>query len=220
MGSRLFPRGWGILTLLFFLLSGCKGFEESIIDRPIVFDEVRKELSLLYLKEHYGIVQEQPVIKPEMVVVHWTYIPDLETSFEVFEPSLLGNGRTDIQGGGALNVSAHYLVDRDGTAYRLMPDSLMARHVIGLNYSAIGIENVGGTPDKPLTKEQLRTNIRLIRYLQGIHRIRHVIGHYEYPDFEGHPLWKEKDTAYRTEKDDPGKDFMEAIRRRIHIKQE
>ena len=32
-------------------------------------------------------------------------------------------------------------VDRDGTICRLMPETWMARHVIGLNYSAIGIEN-------------------------------------------------------------------------------
>ncbi len=37
------------------------------------------------------------------------------------------------------------MVDRDGTRYRLMPETYMARHVIGLNYYSIGIENVGGS---------------------------------------------------------------------------
>jgi len=31
-------------------------------------------------------------------------------------------------------------VDRDGTVYRLMPENWMARHCIGLNHVAIGVE--------------------------------------------------------------------------------
>ena len=42
----------------------------------------------------------------------------------------------------------------------------MARHVIGLNHCAIGIENVGGTIDTPLTKKQLKANIKLVNYLK------------------------------------------------------
>jgi hypothetical protein len=42
-----------------------------------------------------------------------------------------------------------------------------------------------------------------------------LIGHYEYPLFEGHPLWKEKDDGYRTAKIDPGKEFMKNIRDRV-----
>jgi len=29
-----------------------------------------------------------------------------------------------------------------------MPDNWMGRHVIGLNYNSIGVENVGGVDDK------------------------------------------------------------------------
>ena len=37
---------------------------------------------------------------------------------------------------------AHYLVDKDGTIYQLVPTSVRCRHTIGLNDQAIGIEMV------------------------------------------------------------------------------
>ncbi|NNJ38200.1 MAG: N-acetylmuramoyl-L-alanine amidase, partial [Flavobacteriaceae bacterium] len=43
--------------------------------------------------------------------------------------------------------------------------------------------------------------------------IEYLIGHYEYPLFEGHELWLEKDAGYRTEKTDPGPDFMRKVRK-------
>ena len=115
----------------------------KIIDRPISFDEQRIKLTLEYLASHYGIIQENPTILPRMVVVHWTAIPTMEATFNTFNPSTLSNTRADIQSAGALNVSSQFLVDTDGTIYRLMPETTMARHVIGLNHCAIGVENVG-----------------------------------------------------------------------------
>ncbi len=112
-----------------------------------------------------------------------------------------------------LNVSAHFLVDKDGSIYRMMPETYMGRHVIGLNHCAIGIENVGGPEDSPLTEKQLKANIKLVRYLAKKYDIDFLIGHYEYTNFEGHPLWLERDSSYRTEKTDPGKDFMKKVRR-------
>ena len=170
------------------------------------------ELTRAYLESRYGLHQEDARIRPQMVVLHWTAIPTLEGSFQAFYPTRLPAARGDISSGGALNVSAHYLVDRDGTIYQLMPDTLMARHTIGLNHCAIGVENVGGTPETPLTTEQLKANAWLVRNLAGRYPIRYLIGHYEYTAFEGHPLWLEQDSAYRTEKTDPGPGFMKKIR--------
>jgi len=107
-----------------------------------------------------------------------------------------------------------FLVDRDGTVYRLMPETWMARHCIGLNSSAIGVENVGGGKSiDNMTDEQIAANIQLVRYLaEKYPTIRYLIGHMEYRDFEGHPLWLELDEGYRTEKVDPGDRFMTAVR--------
>ena len=184
------------------------------MDKPILFDQQRKELTLEYLKDHYGLVQEEPSIDPKMVVVHWTAIPTFEGSFEAFYPVILPSSRPDLKNASSLNVSIQFLVDRDGSIYRLMDEKTMARHVIGLNHCAIGIENVGGTATTPLTKKQLRANIKLIKYLKEKYpQIDYVIGHYEYTNFEGTPLWLEKDEGYRTQKTDPGESFINAIRK-------
>ena len=185
----------------------------KIIDKPIQFNDERADLTLEYLKNRYGLIQNEPTIHPKMIVVHWTAIPTFKKSFAAFDPIKLPNWRPEIANASSLNVSTQFLIDQDGTIYRLLPETTMARHVIGLNHCAIGIENVGGLEDKPLTKKQLEANIKLIKYLKNKYDdIDYVIGHYEYTLFENHDLWLEKDAAYRTEKTDPGKQFITNIR--------
>lgn len=208
---RIFTSYLFLLWLVQNLLSSCSSTE--IIDKPIIFDDQRSKLSLEYMKDRYGIEKNGPLIEPKMLVIHWTAIPTLEESFEAFRDPLLPNTRPDITSAGRLNVSAQFLIDRDGSVYRLMPETTMARHVIGLNHCAIGIENVGGTEEMPLTRKQLKSNIRLVKYLKEKYPdIEYLIGHFEYTLFEEHPLWLEKDDSYRTEKTDPGKKFINQIR--------
>ncbi len=199
---------------LFILVSAfsCKEVERSIIDKPIIFDNERKELTLDYLFQRYGLKQKEPTIVPQMIVLHWTYIPTFQESFDAFNNTKLPNWRPEIQDVSGLNVSSQFLVDQDGTIYRLMPETTMARHVIGLNHCAIGIENVGGDVATPLTDAQVDANIFLVNYLAKKYDIKYLIGHYEYTNFENHELWLEKDKGYRTEKDDPGEGFLEKVK--------
>ncbi|MFS4468305.1 N-acetylmuramoyl-L-alanine amidase [Maribacter sp. 2210JD10-5] len=183
-----------------------------IVDRPIVFNDEREALTLEYLENRYGLVQNTPTIVPKMIVLHWTVIPTFEKSFEAFDNPTLPNWRPEIKDISGLNVSSQFMIDRDGTIYRLLPETTMARHVIGLNHCAIGIENVGGTEKLPLTKAQLKSNIWLVRYLKDKYDIDYLIGHYEYTLFENHPLWLERDDGYRTKKTDPGQYFMQKVR--------
>lgn len=198
--------------LIWALALGACSTQKEIVDIPIIFDEQRVELTKEYLLNRYDLEQDTPEITPKMVVLHWTAIPSLKKSFEAFNRSTLPNWRPDLVNVSGLNVSSHFLVDQDGTIYRLMPETTMARHTIGLNHCAIGIENVGGTEGLPLTKKQLRSNIYLVNYLASKYDIDYVIGHQEYTLFEGHPLWLEVDDGYRTEKTDPGMDFVEKVR--------
>lgn len=165
------------------------------------------------MKNRYGIDRNSIKITPKMIVLHWTALPTFEGSYYAFYKSKLPNWRPDIENVSGLNVSTHFLVDKDGTIYRMMPENYMGRHVIGLNHCSIGIENVGGTKDSPLTDKQLKANIKLVKYLSKKYDIEFLIGHYEYTNFEGHPLWLEVDKGYRTKKTDPGKDFMVKVRK-------
>jgi len=198
-----------LFTTILFL--SCSSNIE-IIDKPVIFDDEREALTLQYLSERYDIDNGTTEITPKMVVLHWTSIPTLENTFKAFEKSTITSSRPDIKSSGNLNVSSQFVVDRDGTIYRLMPETKMARHVIGLNHCAIGIENVGGTKDTPLTEAQLKSNIKLVNYLASKYNIEYVIGHYEYTNFVDHELWLEKDDNYRTEKKDPGKEFVTNVR--------
>jgi len=183
----------------------------KIVDKPIDFGLERVALTKAYIKSHYGKDVDTITITPRVIVLHYTAIGSLEDSFRALKPQTL-RGRKDIAKASALNVSAHYLVDRDGTIYRLMPDNHMARHVIGLNYSAIGVENVAKNAED-LTPAQLKANIALVKYLKRKYpTIRYLIGHHEYRKMEKTPLWLEKDRGYRTKKYDPGAKFMREVR--------
>ncbi|MBQ4915143.1 N-acetylmuramoyl-L-alanine amidase [Maribacter sp. MMG018] len=203
-----------ITIALLLLLTACKT-TNNIVDKPIIFNEERKILTLEYLSKRYGLEKDTPEIEPKMIVLHWTVIPTFEKSFEAFNNPSLPNWRPDIKDVSGLNVSSQFMVDRDGTIYRLMPETTMARHVIGLNHCAIGVENVGGDTGQPLTRAQLKSNIWLVRYLAEKYDIDYLIGHYEYTRFENHPLWLERDKGYRTKKTDPGEDFMRKIRKAV-----
>ena len=199
-------------VLLLALLLSCSA-SRKIVDKPIVFNEERNQLTIQYLKDRYGLEQDSPNIVPKMIVLHWTAIPTFEGSYDAFYNEKIPSWREVVSMASGLNVSSHFLVDQDGTIYSLMPETTMGRHVIGLNHCAIGVENVGGTKDTPLTKAQLKSNIWLVKYLAKKYNIEYVIGHHEYTLFENHELWLEKDEDYRTKKTDPGDEFMAKVRK-------
>ncbi|MEE9350357.1 MAG: peptidoglycan recognition family protein [Flavobacteriaceae bacterium] len=203
---------YSILFINLLILFSCQQEGHKIIDKPIIFNEERNQLTLEYLSSHYNLIQDKPTITPKMIVLHWTHIPTLDKSFNAFKNIHLPNSRAKIKTASNLNVSAHFLVDQDGTIYRLMSETTMARHVIGLNHCAIGIENVGGDKNTPLTQAQIDANIYLVNYLLDTYDIQYLIGHYEYTQFENNELWLEKDAGYRTIKTDPGAEFMHSVR--------
>jgi len=187
----------------------------KIIDKPIDFGPERIAMTKEYIKSRYGKHVEHIEITPKIILLHWTAEMDFDKSFKRLQPEKLLSDRKDIVKASALNVSSQFMVARDGTIYRLMPENWMARHVIGLNYSSIGIENVGGKGNKidDLTPAQRQANIDLVFYLKSKYpSIEYLVGHHEYKQMESTSLWLEKDKGYRTVKSDPGEKFMNDIR--------
>jgi len=183
-----------------------------IEDRPIPYGEERAELTRAYLDAHYGPETANIEMVPRVIVLHWTAGGSAKGAWNTFQPERLP-GRPDIAAAGAVNVSAHFIVDRDGAVWRLLPETRVARHVIGLNHLAIGVENVGDGSRWPMTDAQVKANAALVRELVARHpTITHLIGHHEYRGMEGHPYFAEKDPTYRTAKIDPGDAFMSAVR--------
>ncbi len=232
-----------LMWLVACLAAGCRSTGLSV--RPdinesfqIEFTPSRIELMRQYAEAHYAEFYEQkygsphfPGIKidPKVIVVHYTAGTTLQGAFNTFAPETLG-GRPDLEGAGALNVGIQFIVDYDGTIYQVQPDNYFGRHCIGLNHSAIGIENIGRGDiteaglrgetqnDYRLTAEQLQSNAHLIRYLKSKYpEIAILIGHSEYRELEapshpGHEFFYERDPEYRTGKSDPGPNFMGALR--------
>jgi len=187
----------------------------NIIDKPIDFGPKRVEMTKEYIQKHYGKKVNSIEITPKIIVLHWTADMSFSKSYDRLKPQKLYSDRKDIVKASALNVSSQFLVKRDGTIYRLMPETYMARHVIGLNYNSIGVENIGNLK-QGLTKAQVKANIALVKYLKAKYpSISYLIGHHEYRQMEKTALWLEKDKGYRTVKDDPGREFMSIIRRKV-----
>ena len=73
----------------------------------------------------------------------------------------------------------------------------------------------------PLTDAQLKANADLVRYLAGKYpNLDYMIAHSEYRDLEdhrhpAHSLFREDKPLYRTEKSDPGRRFMDGLRKQL-----
>ncbi|MBZ5525590.1 MAG: peptidoglycan recognition protein family protein [Acidobacteriia bacterium] len=184
----------------------------KIIDRPINFDKERIQRTIAYRRAHQNPKANDVIIQPRMIILHWTGISSFNSTWNYFNAKYAEEARPQLAAAGDVNVSAHFLIDRDGTIYRLMPENWMARHCIGLNHVAIGIENVGDNDRFPLTDAQVQSNAALVRYLAKKWPITHLIGHHEYRRMEKHPYFLELDPKYRNQKPDPGDEFMSKVR--------
>ena len=196
-----------VFATVIFLTSTVHAEEKIFVDNFIPWTENRDRLGDEYTLKHYGKVIRE--IVPQAVVVHWTAMGTLESNWKFF----YGEDRGD----GTLNVASQFLVDRDGTIWRLMPETKFARHVIGYNHCAIGIENVGGYDGREdLTDAQLAANVRLIKYLHAKYpTIKFVFGHYQQNAARASGLYIENVAGYYSIKTDPGKIFMRGLREQL-----
>ena len=75
-------------------------------------------------------------------------------------------------------VSAHYVVDKDGHVYSCVPDYMSAWHCAGVNRMSIGIECVAKDGDQ-LAAAQEQALIALIKWLMAAYNINwtNITGH-------------------------------------------
>ena len=178
-----------------------------IIDKPVRLTELREQLMREYSLKHYGSAMTE--IVPQVVIVHWTASGEAAGVHQYF----YREARAD----GTLNVCSQFLVDRDGTIFRLTPETMLDRHAIGYNWCAIGIENVGGVNNaEDLTDAQLQANLALIRYLKEKYpTIQYAWGHYQQVAAKQSGLYKENVPGYFNPKVDPGPKFMQALQKNL-----
>jgi N-acetylmuramoyl-L-alanine amidase-like protein len=148
----------------------------DIVDRPIPFPASRKAEMAAYAERHYGL-HTYRLTSPHVIVEHYTATQSFQATYDIFAPD-----KADPELHELPNVCSHFVIDSDGTIYRLVPLSIMCRHTVGLNYTAIGIEHVGNSDAQVLgDKAQLDASLKLTRWLRcsrGI-ALKDVIGHNE-----------------------------------------
>lgn len=83
-------------------------------------------------------------------------------------------------------VSAHYIVDRNGDIYQMVHDSERANHCRGANTSSIGIEHVA-VPGQHLAAQQELATVALIKWLLATYELSPsaITGHRFAPNYTG-----------------------------------
>jgi N-acetylmuramoyl-L-alanine amidase len=148
----------------------------TIVSKPIPFGAKRKAEMAAYARRHYGI-DSYRLRDPHVIVEHYTVTSTFSATWNTFAADVPDSELHELPG-----TCAHFVIDRDGTIYQLVPLSIMCRHTVGLNYTAIGIEHVGASDSDVMgNPRQLAASLRLTRWLRcrfGI-GVPNVIGHAE-----------------------------------------
>jgi N-acetylmuramoyl-L-alanine amidase len=161
-----------------------------IVWKPIPYGPARRAEMAAYARRHYGI--STWVLHPRAIVEHVTATSSFTSAFATFAAD-----RPDAELHELPGTCAHFIVDRDGTIYQLVPLDVMCRHTVGLNWAAIGIEHVGLSDAQVLgDAAQMRSSLALTLWLMWRYSIplADVIGHNE---SLSSPLHRELDPAWR-----------------------
>ena len=152
-----------------------------IVKKYIRYGAARKKQTAAYCRRHYG-QRVWRLTKPKAIVLHHTAGATWQAAWNTFDANTAYNGEKP-------GVSAQFIVHKDGTIYQLMPLTHRARHCIGMNWTAFGIEFVqepragkdGHWMDRQILarKKQVGAGLRLVRWLRyryGIKKVD-VVGH-------------------------------------------
>jgi hypothetical protein len=185
----------------------------EINDKPIEFEDLRTKLTQDYVKRHYDIALKEIEFMPAMLILHRSKIGDLGDFYESVRKSTLpGSQEFEDDENADVNMSTHYVIDRNGTIYSLMKDFQIARHSIGLDRQAIGITMVGTGTDE-LSDKQVVAAAILARYLKSKYStLAWLISDGETAAFVKTSLWEEKLPFLRDPEIDPGAAYMTKLR--------
>ena len=144
----------------------------------IPYGSVRRRQMAAYSLRHYGASRWR--LRPRVIVLHYTAGSTYRGARALFVANTPNLGELP-------GVAAHFVIDKDGTIYQLVPLYVRVRHAIGLNHRALAIEFVQEGGPGPhwadaqilARKPQMRAALRLVHYLQARYGIRlgNVIGH-------------------------------------------
>jgi N-acetyl-anhydromuramyl-L-alanine amidase AmpD len=142
----------------------------------------------------------------EAIIIHSSYNALTPDSFSI--DGVLNEYRQ-------INVSPHYIIDRKGIIYRLVPDREIAYHAgksrlpdgrTDVNRVSIGIELINTEYDSP-TEEQYTSLVKLIGCLEEKYPVKYLLGHSDIaPGRKTDPWnfdWKKLDAMMKTRRSLP-----------------
>jgi N-acetylmuramoyl-L-alanine amidase len=147
-----------------------------IVQKPIPFGPARRAETAAYAARHYGL-RTWRLTHPHVIVEHYTASTSFSAAWNTF-----ARETPDVELHELPGTCAHFVIDRDGTIYQLVPLGTICRHTVGLNWTAIGIEHVGTSDAQILSNpRQLAASLRLTLWLMHRYGISlpNVIGHNE-----------------------------------------
>ena len=158
------------------LIALARPVKPPIVQKPIPFGEKRRAETAQYARRHYGLATWR-LTHPRVIVEHYTAGTTFSSAWSTF-----ASDAPDAELHERPGTCAHFVIDRHGTIYQLVPLTTICRHTVGLNWTAIGIEHVGSSDAEILQDpRQLRASLRLTLWLAYRYRISlpNVIGHSE-----------------------------------------
>jgi N-acetylmuramoyl-L-alanine amidase len=157
----------------------------------IPYPKKRKQEMAAYSKHHYGQYKWR-LNNPQLIVEHYAAAGSISAIFNTFRTD-----QPDVEFHELPNVCSHFAVSASGAVYKFVPPTIRCRHVVGLNYTAIGIEHVGFSDQDILNRPaQLNGSLQFTQWLRcrfGI-PVSNVIGHNE---SLSSPFYKELDPRFR-----------------------
>jgi beta-N-acetylhexosaminidase len=150
--------------------------QPPIVHDPIPFGATRIAETRAYAVRHYGLNRAR-LIAPKVIVEHMTANTSFSATFNTFAPDVADPELHELPG-----TCSHFVIDQAGTIHQLVSLKWICRHTVGLNYTAIGIEQVGTSESGVLNNiKMLRASLKLTRWLQAKYGIatKNVIGHNE-----------------------------------------
>jgi N-acetylmuramoyl-L-alanine amidase len=149
-----------------------------IVWNPIPFGATRKAQTVAYVRRHYHSFMRPTwrLVHPHVIVIHYTDA-SYSSTFNTFANDVPDSELHELPA-----TSAHFVIDTNGTIHQLVSLGTIARHTVGLNWTAIGVEHVGYSDAQVLdNRRQMNASLHLVHWLQcRFHiSIANVIGHAE-----------------------------------------
>ena len=141
----------------------------------IPFPPKRRAETEQYTARHYGTASAK--LDPKVIVEHISVTSTAQAVYNTFAADVPDTELHELPG-----VCSHFVIDRDGTIFQLVPLSTVCRHTVGLNDVAIGIEHAGIRDEDVLSDQaQLQASLKLTSWLRCRFHIKmsNVIGHAE-----------------------------------------